>query len=132
LEENNAEWEEAMNWDFQEYLKRKNHYNGFLKHDNQEKEFEEQYDFCQEEKNLMFAILIQAIEDIESDKHNRCKSKNDEERYWKGQAIRWIRSNNKKFMSFVWYCNLLNINAKGLRNAMNFKLARRKKWRQDD
>jgi len=65
-----------------------------------------EYENC---KKLWAGVLQQAIDDL------NCIPKKTEEQLAKEDALRWIESNNVSSFSFIWVCEVLDLNYKIIR-----------------
>ncbi|MGH9340877.1 MAG: hypothetical protein ACRD1R_15100 [Acidobacteriota bacterium] len=62
-------------------------------------------------RNLALGILLQAFRDIVAPKKNA----NQEWKFWRQDAVEWFYSDAKGPGSFMWVCELLEMNSRELR-----------------
>jgi len=59
-------------------------------------------------EKLWFAVLMQAMEDLQDEK-------------FKQKAEKWFKSNSSKTGSFLWICNYLEFNAEEIRENLGIQ-----------
>lgn len=72
------------------------------------------------ERNLLYAVIETAVEDAKLIPEKfRLQIKKEEARALKRDAIKWLKSEDKKFMSFEWYCALVDFPPSAIRKKLN-------------
>lgn len=71
-------------------------------------------------RNLVAAVIDRAIADAV------CSSCETES--WRGDAMSWIMSDSKKELSFIWYCNAIDLSVAAVRRLVLDCLAGKKNY----
>lgn len=66
------------------------------------------HDACGPERSLWAAVMHVAVDDL--------RDSNTRIRYW---ALRWFRSDDPSFRSFLWVCGLLGLDPEAVRERVN-------------